>query len=137
VALQRTLDNFPTKLRDIYSQALERISDQEKENADLAKHVLLWLVFGREALSYRELQYALSLTLPGYPAGIDKDTLLSLCCGLVTVEAKSDLVRLVRKWFFDRHVRAPLMGISLRLHCPGCSSPPSEGTYPRPSRCAL
>ncbi|EAU86442.2 ankyrin repeat domain-containing protein 50 [Coprinopsis cinerea okayama7 len=107
VALQRTLDNFPTKLRDIYSQALERISDQEKENADLAKHVLLWLVFGREALSYRELQYALSLTLPGYPAGIDKDTLLSLCCGLVTVEAKSDLVRLVH--FTAQDALAPLV----------------------------
>ncbi|EAU90097.2 hypothetical protein CC1G_08370 [Coprinopsis cinerea okayama7 len=94
-AMELALDSFPADLRDMYSQALQRICDQEKQNADLAKHVLLWLVFGLEALSFPDLQYALSLTLPDYPTGVDKEGLLSICCELVTVEAETDRVRLV------------------------------------------
>ncbi|EAU90021.1 ankyrin repeat domain-containing protein 52 [Coprinopsis cinerea okayama7 len=93
--LEQALDSLPTDLHDIYSQALKRINDQPKRNANLAKHVLLWLVFGREALSFPDLQHALGLTLPDYRDGVDKEALASICCGLVTVEAETDLVRLV------------------------------------------
>ncbi|EAU90032.2 ankyrin repeat containing protein [Coprinopsis cinerea okayama7 len=105
--LQQALDRLPANLHDIYSQALERISGQQEQHARLAKHVLLWLVFGREALSFPNLQYALSLTLPDYPGGVDKEALVSICCGLVAVETETDLVRLVH--FTAQDALAPIL----------------------------
>ncbi|EAU90027.2 ankyrin repeat domain-containing protein 28 [Coprinopsis cinerea okayama7 len=105
--LQQALDSLPADLHDIYSQALKRINEQPKLHADLAKHVLLWLVFAREAFTFPDLQYALSLTLPDRPGGVDKEALVSICCGLVTVEAETDLVRLVH--FTAQDALAPIL----------------------------
>ncbi|EAU90015.2 ankyrin repeat domain-containing protein 50 [Coprinopsis cinerea okayama7 len=93
--LKDALNGLPENLEDLYVQSMKRINEQKKPRADLANHVLLWLVFGREVLPFSDLQHALRLTLPNYDGEIHKDDLLTVCCGLVTVEAETDLVRLV------------------------------------------
>ncbi|KAG2011190.1 ankyrin repeat domain-containing protein 50 [Coprinopsis cinerea AmutBmut pab1-1] len=105
--LQQALDCLPTDLPNIYREALKRIGDQQNRNAELAQHVLLWLVFGREALTFPDLKYALGLTLPDHAGGIDKEAFVSICCGLVTVEARTDLVRLVH--FTAQDALAPIL----------------------------
>ncbi|KAG2011164.1 ankyrin repeat domain-containing protein 50, variant 2 [Coprinopsis cinerea AmutBmut pab1-1] len=95
VKLKDVLQRFPAKIEDLYVETMKRINEQEQPTADLANHVLLWLVFGQGALTFPDLQHALRLTLPDHDGEVHKHDLLSVCCGLVTVEENTNLVRLV------------------------------------------
>ena len=116
-AIQETLQNLPTKIKDTYEQAMIRI--EQKNNEDdrkMAMNLLLWIAFARRPLTVSEIEHATSIAPK--TREIDPDDvvsakdLTSLCAGLVIIDA-SNILRLVHfsaqnylsenraKWFAD------------------------------------
>lgn len=92
-----------------YEQAIGRIEDHEKDNRDLAKLILAWIVHAKRPLSTTEVQHALAVK----PCSVelDKDylpsvrVLRSVCAGLVTIDEESSIIRLVHyttQEYFER-----------------------------------
>ncbi|EAU89994.2 ankyrin repeat domain-containing protein 29 [Coprinopsis cinerea okayama7 len=110
--VHRNLDRVPTGLRQMYQQAMVRIGEQKAENALLAKHTLLWLVFGYETMAFADLEQALAVTSRIDTAAdnslvVDEAALVSVCCGLVIIEKRTNLVRLVH--FTAKDALAPIL----------------------------
>ncbi|KAL8796487.1 MAG: hypothetical protein Q9195_001161 [Heterodermia aff. obscurata] len=116
-AVQETLQNLPTKIKDTYEQAMTRI--EQKNNDDdrkMAMNLLLWIAFARRPLTVAEIEHATSIAPK--TREIDPDDvvsakdLTSLCAGLVIIDA-SNILRLVHfsaqnylsenraRWFAD------------------------------------
>ncbi|KAK6337488.1 hypothetical protein TWF730_002887 [Orbilia blumenaviensis] len=83
-----------------------RIERQGLNSRQLAEQILYWITFAKKPLSTFELQHALAVEVPqsedeDLPGELDKDNLpeiqemLSVCAGLVTVDEKSNIIRLV------------------------------------------
>jgi ankyrin repeat protein len=92
-----------------YVNAMERIESQLEDQVQLAKQVLSWVTCAERPLSTDELQVALGIE-PGHST-LDRDNLpeiedmISVCAGLVTIDEKSKVFRLVHyttQDFFDR-----------------------------------
>ena len=98
-AIQDTLQNLPTKIKDTYEQAMTRI--EQKNNDDdrkMAMNLLLWIAFARRPLTVGEIEHATSISPK--TREIDPDDIVSakdltsLCAGLVIIDA-SNILRLV------------------------------------------
>ena len=78
---------------------MERIEGQFVDQEKLAKQVLFWITYARRPLTTTELQHALGVEVG--ESQLDKDNIpqveymVSLCAGLVTVDKKSGIIRLV------------------------------------------
>lgn len=108
----QALENLPRgqkALDSAYADTIERIDGQQPGCRDLAKRVLMWISHARRPLTITELRYALAVEL-GEPE-LDEDNLpevqdmVSFCEGLVTVDEKSNIIRLVHfttQEYFDR-----------------------------------
>jgi hypothetical protein len=92
-----------------YNDAMERIEGQVRDQIDLAKQVLSWITCSRRPLTTTELQYALAVEVG--ESELDKENLsqiedvISVCAGLVTVDAESHIIRLVHfttQEYFER-----------------------------------
>ncbi|KAI1849949.1 hypothetical protein JX266_004328 [Neoarthrinium moseri] len=82
-----------------YNNTMDRIRGQLKEQERLAIQALMWVVHAKRPLTTVELQHALSVEIGETEFFEDnvpdlQDT-ISVCCGLLTVEEQSDIVRLV------------------------------------------
>lgn len=101
---RQVLDRFPTKIEDIYSETMGRIEQQSKNYASIARTILLWVTFAERPLTVTELQRVAAIrpdTLKFDPEGIVPEALLvSVCCGLVVVDKKTRLVRLIRTSYY-------------------------------------
>ena len=98
-ALRLALENLPPELDETYNDALARIRNQDKEDANIAHQVLGWVTHATRPLTMKQLQHALSVE-PGQDdldeeTLIDEELLISTCLGLVTVDDTSEEVRLV------------------------------------------
>ncbi|KAG9229619.1 hypothetical protein BJ875DRAFT_537610 [Amylocarpus encephaloides] len=100
-----------------YKDAMERINCQVKDQKELAKQVLSWIICAKRPLTTTELQYALRVEVG--ESTLDEENLpeiedmVSVCAGLVTIDEKSGIIRLVhyttqeyfertkRQWFPD------------------------------------
>lgn len=96
-----TLESFPPNIEDAYHQTWKRIEAQPSSHAALAKRVLLWILYAKEEMEISTLRCALG-TSPDTHALEQKRlasdaALLSVCCGLVKIDDKSKLVRLIRE----------------------------------------
>ncbi|TFK24510.1 ankyrin [Coprinopsis marcescibilis] len=95
--LRDVLDGLPKGLDDMYSMTMHRIGAQP--HAELARRVLLWLIYARRSLSMEELRYAVSVCEDTFKFDperlVEPDALLSLCCGLIVFDQESQVVRLV------------------------------------------
>ncbi|KAH6902845.1 hypothetical protein BKA70DRAFT_1156371, partial [Coprinopsis sp. MPI-PUGE-AT-0042] len=84
------LDKLPAELNLLYDKAFERIEMQPEEYAALAKCVLLWVAYAYRPLTVNDLQYAVASnpTLDWKTPGnlVPGSLLVSVCCGLITVE---------------------------------------------------
>ncbi|KAK6199849.1 hypothetical protein LQW54_009831 [Pestalotiopsis sp. IQ-011] len=88
---------------------MQRIHGQLLDQKELAMNVLMWIVYAKRPLQTSELQHALSVE-PGEPEFFednlpDLDDIVSACCGLVTVDEESHIIRLIHyttQEFFDR-----------------------------------
>jgi ankyrin repeat protein len=82
-----------------YEHAVERINGQKPGLKDLAKRALFWITCAKRPLATSELQHALAVEV-GEPK-LDEENLpqiedvVSVCAGLVTVDEKSRIIRLV------------------------------------------
>ncbi|KAK4868449.1 hypothetical protein LT330_007171 [Penicillium expansum] len=82
-----------------YDNAMSRIQGQLGEQTDLAMQTLSWLTCARRPLTSLELQHALAIEEG--ESSIDEENMpevediLAVCCGLVTIENASGIIRLV------------------------------------------
>ncbi|EPS37531.1 hypothetical protein H072_8751 [Dactylellina haptotyla CBS 200.50] len=82
-----------------YAKTMDRIQSQVSPARKRAFKVLSWIVFATRTLTLLELQHALAvekntsaLDLENLPK---KSLIIGACCGLVTVDEKSDVIRLI------------------------------------------
>ncbi|KAH6908062.1 hypothetical protein BKA70DRAFT_1103931, partial [Coprinopsis sp. MPI-PUGE-AT-0042] len=87
------LEKLPTKLDVLYDEAFKRIEMQPEEHAALAKCVLLWVAYACCPLSVDDLRYAVASNPRvdwATPGNLVPEALLvSVCCGLITLENNS------------------------------------------------
>lgn len=88
---------------------MQRIENQDIDDANIAHGVLSWIVYANRPLNIREVQHALviepELTYVGDDVLIDEDLLISVCLGLVTVDRDSRIIRLIHhttQEYFER-----------------------------------
>ncbi|KAH6718700.1 hypothetical protein BKA61DRAFT_652397 [Leptodontidium sp. MPI-SDFR-AT-0119] len=95
-----------------YEDSMERISGQIKDQEDLAKQVLSWIICAKRPLRTTELQHALGVEVS--ESRLDEDNLpeiedvVSVCAGLVTIDEESGIIRLVHytaQEYFERTQR--------------------------------
>ena len=107
--VRMTLNNLPKELDDTYDEAMKRIRSQDGGDVELAEKVLYWISYAVRPLTVSEIQHALA-TEPG-DVGLDEealpdeDLLVSVCAGLVTIDQKSNIIRLVHyttQQYFER-----------------------------------
>ncbi|TFK18192.1 hypothetical protein FA15DRAFT_675483 [Coprinopsis marcescibilis] len=95
--LRKALDGLPSGVGAMYSATMERIEAQDDSN--VVKRALTWLIHTRRPLSMDDLLHAIAVYPDTFKFNpellLTVDTLLSLCCGLITYEPKSNMVRLV------------------------------------------
>ncbi|KAH6891917.1 ankyrin repeat-containing domain protein [Coprinopsis sp. MPI-PUGE-AT-0042] len=97
--VEETLDTFPTDIDTIYEKTWERILDQEPKHLNLAKLVLLWVTHAHGEMTIDTLRCAVAtspVTHEFEPKRmVPEGLLLSVCCGLVSVDARTRLVRFI------------------------------------------
>ncbi|KAL5585678.1 hypothetical protein FOVSG1_013370 [Fusarium oxysporum f. sp. vasinfectum] len=93
----------------LYDQAMERINNQKGGWRETTNKVLYWIVHAKRPLSTAELQHAVAVRPRAvglnhkYLLGVED--LISDCAGLVTVDEKSNTIRLVHyttQEYFER-----------------------------------
>ena len=101
-AVKKALENLPkgSDALDIaYDQAMQRIEDQKRGFRDLALRTLSWVTHAYELLTVTEVRHALAIEFGA--SQFDEENLddiediLSVCCGLVTIDPETRTVRLV------------------------------------------
>ena len=107
--VRKALETLPPELNESYEQTMERIKSQGKDYSELAMRVLLWVSNTVRPLSPIELQYAIAVQ-PGMTELDDEDLddqdlMISVCAGLVVLDAETNTLRFVRKfspvWSFE------------------------------------
>ncbi|KAL1835780.1 hypothetical protein VTJ49DRAFT_6085 [Mycothermus thermophilus] len=92
-----------------YDSAMERINGQMDGHRALAHHVLSWIICAERPLVTSEVQHAWAVG--DSKDALDQDNLpgvedmISVCCGLVTIDAESGVIRLVHyttQEYFER-----------------------------------
>ncbi|ETS85826.1 hypothetical protein PFICI_03851 [Pestalotiopsis fici W106-1] len=112
-ALRQTLNTLATG-NDAYDEAYQntmlRISGQLSDQKELGMNTLMWIVHAKRPLETVELQHALGVEIGESELFEDSlpdlDDLVSACCGLVTIDEESHIIRLIHyttQEFFDRH----------------------------------
>jgi hypothetical protein len=95
----KALVALPKGIKSTYDEIMIRIKSQPPKEAELAKRVLGWITYAKEPFTRKQLQQALSITLDSIDPDEDAETpeqiLISSCLGIVTVDSKSNLIRLV------------------------------------------
>ena len=96
--LRNALTSLPTGVNEIYNDAMTRIQNQVREHRDLAILALSWIWSALWPLNWNELQHALAVR-PGDTdldeEGLeDQALLISVCAGLITLDAPSGTIRL-------------------------------------------
>jgi len=82
-----------------YEDAMERIEAQDADSRELAEHVLSWIICAEGQLITAELQHALAVEVCEPELNGENlpqiEDMVSVCAGLVTVDEKSNIIRLV------------------------------------------
>lgn len=99
--LKRALKTLPKELDGTYTQAVQRIEDQEQGAREPAKRLLAWITYAKRELTIPEIRHALAVgsnvDMKDFDADflLDVDILTSICAGLVTVDQESKTIRLI------------------------------------------
>ncbi|TFK22078.1 hypothetical protein FA15DRAFT_644639 [Coprinopsis marcescibilis] len=95
--LRKAVATLPTGVEAMYEITMVRV--EAHSQAATAKRALTWLVHALKSLEMDDLRSAIAVDPETFKFDsellIDGPTLLSLCCGLVTFDSESELVRLV------------------------------------------
>ncbi|KAH6879727.1 hypothetical protein BKA70DRAFT_1207317 [Coprinopsis sp. MPI-PUGE-AT-0042] len=97
--VEETLHGFPSDIKEIYAKTWERILAQGPKQSNLAKLVLLWITHADGEMTIDTLRRAVSTCPETYAFEpkrmVPEALLLSVCCGLVSVDEKTRLIRLI------------------------------------------
>ncbi|KAH6894763.1 hypothetical protein BKA70DRAFT_1160657 [Coprinopsis sp. MPI-PUGE-AT-0042] len=97
--VEETLQAFPSDIKAIYAKTWERILAQAPKQSNLAKLVLLWITHADGEMTIDTLRLAVATCPETYAFEpkrmVPEALLLSVCCGLVSVDEKTRLVRLI------------------------------------------
>src|SRR5271154_2111096 len=93
------LISLPKEVYATYDKAIERISGQNSNHVALAIKVLSWIICAIRPLTVDEMQHALAVDRNDtflHKDGIrNKDILVSVCAGIVTIQQESNTISLV------------------------------------------
>ncbi|KAJ6596207.1 ankyrin repeat-containing domain protein [Mycena vulgaris] len=97
--VREAFKRLPKDLDNTYNAAMKRIQDQNEEDRKIANKALVWVSNAKRLLTVAELREALAIE-PGAKQldpdnMLDIDIILSVCAGLVIVDEKIPVVRLV------------------------------------------
>jgi ankyrin repeat domain-containing protein 50 len=99
--VEETLEVFPTDIQAIYMRTWERICAQGPKLANLAKLVLLWITHAQRELTIDTLRRGVATSPDTYVYEpkhmVPEALLLSVCCGLVSVDEKTRRARLTHE----------------------------------------
>lgn len=101
--VRRALQNLPKDPGDMYDETMKRVEGRNENCKKLAKHAFPWIIHAYRQLSLKGLQHALAVSFDSEmtrmepDALVDEEILTSVCGGLVEVDTKRRVVRLVRK----------------------------------------
>ncbi|KAH6894865.1 ankyrin repeat domain-containing protein 28 [Coprinopsis sp. MPI-PUGE-AT-0042] len=97
--VKETLQAFPSDIKGIYAKTWERILAQVPKHSNLAKLVLLWITHANGEMTIDTLRRAVATCPKTYAFEtkrvVPEALLLSVCCGLVSVDEKTRLARLI------------------------------------------
>ncbi|KAH6874847.1 ankyrin repeat domain-containing protein 28 [Coprinopsis sp. MPI-PUGE-AT-0042] len=97
--MEETLQAFPSDIEAIYAKTWERILAQGPKQSNLAKLTLLWITHANGEMTIDMLRRAVATSPETYAFEskrmVPEVLLLSVCCGLVSVDEKTRLVRLI------------------------------------------
>jgi ankyrin repeat domain-containing protein 50 len=101
IDVEETLEALPTDINAIYMKTWERILAQRVKHSNLAKLVLLWITHAHGEMTIETLRRAVAVLPETYAVEprrmVSQEILLSVCCGLVSVDETTKLVRLIRE----------------------------------------
>ena len=93
------LQLLPEKLNETFSDAINRIKSQSQEYWQLARHVISWIFYAKRPLKIVELREILAVEPNDTkfdPSGLhERDLILEVCCGLVSIDEQDETIRLV------------------------------------------
>ncbi|KAH6911243.1 hypothetical protein BKA70DRAFT_1099651, partial [Coprinopsis sp. MPI-PUGE-AT-0042] len=97
--LEKTLENFPAKIADVYAQTWDRIINQPLGQTLLSMNIFTWVLYANRSLSIEELRDAVASCPDShrFDSGrlVAAETLVSVCGGLITIEEDTQQFRLV------------------------------------------
>ncbi|KAH6892819.1 ankyrin repeat-containing domain protein [Coprinopsis sp. MPI-PUGE-AT-0042] len=97
--VEETLQGFPNDIEAIYAKTWERILAQGSKQSSLAKLVLLWITHADGEMTIDTLRRAVATCPETYAFEarrmVPEALLLTVCCGLVSIDEKTRLVRLI------------------------------------------
>ena len=119
--IKEALKSLPTTVSGTYAKTMARIDSQSKEQVSLARSTLSWVTCAMRPLSLQELQCAIAVEPEDTEFLVDGVTetgvMLATCCGLVTVDTESHLVRLICKYCCSSQTQFASLNTSARLYC--------------------
>ncbi|KAH6892794.1 hypothetical protein BKA70DRAFT_1119181 [Coprinopsis sp. MPI-PUGE-AT-0042] len=122
--VEETLQGFPSDIEAIYAKTWEGILAQGPKQSNLAKLVLLWITHADGEMKIDMLRRAVATCPKTYAFEarrmVPEALLLSVCCGLVSVDEKTRLVRLICEFHPCFTHYFVLTWFLSRLHHSGC-----------------
>ncbi|KAK7955119.1 hypothetical protein PG988_015813 [Apiospora saccharicola] len=98
-------------ITDAYDRIMKRIDGKRKQTQKTATRALSWITAAKRPLRTTELQHAFAvkkgLTKPDNKNIPDIEDLVSACCGLVTVDEESQVIRLAHYTIQEYFERRP------------------------------
>ncbi|KAJ7249187.1 hypothetical protein B0H12DRAFT_1122246 [Mycena haematopus] len=98
-AVRETLQQLPKDLNHAFDSTIERISQQNTDDKEVARLALIWVAYSKRPLTVPEFLEALAIepdtTTLDVDNVLDIDIVLSVCGGLVIVNEELSAVRLV------------------------------------------
>jgi hypothetical protein len=96
------IQHLPKDTNNVYGDTMKRVEAQPEKFRKLAEQVFSWIVYAYRHLSPEELQHAIAVTSYDMcemdpDALVNEEILTTVCAGLVVIDRRSNIVRLVRK----------------------------------------
>ncbi|KAH6901152.1 hypothetical protein BKA70DRAFT_1569200 [Coprinopsis sp. MPI-PUGE-AT-0042] len=97
--LNKTLEDFPPQVKDVYVQTWNRIINQAPGKVVLATNALAWVLYATICLTVNELRHAIATCPDTHKLDLVRlapaETIFSACHGLMTLEGETGVVHLV------------------------------------------
>ncbi|KAH6911214.1 hypothetical protein BKA70DRAFT_1560345 [Coprinopsis sp. MPI-PUGE-AT-0042] len=97
--LNKTLEDFPPQIKDVYIRTWNRIINQAPGKVSLATNALAWVLYATRSLTVDELRHAIATCPDTHRLDLVRlapaETIFTACHGLVTLEGETGVVRLV------------------------------------------